>query len=226
MAEAAKPAGEGDTKTNGDESGKSGDNKPNAEGAAAAAGAKKDGEAAPAGKKDGDGKSSEEKPGEKPAGPPADGNYELEAPKDAIVDDADLEKIAAVAKEKGWSNEQAQAALEEYDGALKAQSKEFLKELKADKELGGKKLEETQRLSNLALDTIMPADEPGGEELRSLLKKSGYGNNTLIVRFLSKIGKMLGEDGATKITGKKADEVMRPEDRMYPTTRQKPEDRG
>ena len=161
-----------------------------------------------------------------PAGPPADGKYTLELPEDAIVDDADLEKIVEVAKAKGWSIEAAQAALVEYDAALKANSEGFLAETKADKTLGGKNFAETTRLSNLALDTLRPAGTPEGDELRTLLTKSGYGNNRVVIGLLADLGKMMAEDGPLKIPGKATSAEVRPEDRMYPTTVQKPEERG
>jgi hypothetical protein len=128
------------------------------------------------------------------AAPVVPEKYELAVPDGGPLDASDLEQFAALAKEKGWTNEQAQAAVTEHASALAAQSTQFLSDLKAHTEVGGEKLAVAQQLSRSVIDKFLPADSPEGQVLRSGLDKTGYGNWTPLVLLLSRIGKAMAED--------------------------------
>lgn len=155
---------------------------------AAAAQKKTDDDAAAAAQKD---KGS--KDGEKPKAPD---KYELKMPDDAgdYLDESDLKTVETLARAKGWTNEQAQAELEDYADNLAAQSARFREETEKDQTYGGDNLAETQRLARLALDKVRPANTAEGKALRRILAKSGYGNKLEVVSFLADLGKLMAED--------------------------------
>lgn len=143
------------------------------------------------GPKPGDPKPGEPKPGE-PNTPPE--QYELTLPDGGPLEASDLEAFAALARAKGWTNEEAQTALAEHAHALTAQSERFLTELKSHAEVGGDHLAVAQQQANTVLDRFLPAESPEGQVLRSGLHKSGYGNWTPLVLLLARIGKAMAED--------------------------------
>ncbi len=128
------------------------------------------------------------------AAPKPPDKYELALPDGGPLDAADLDAFTAVAKEKGWTNEQAQAALTEHAEALVAQAHRFLTETQAHTEIGGDKLAVAQQHARAVLDKFLPADSPEGQVLRSGLDKTGYGNWTPLVLLLARIGKAMAED--------------------------------
>lgn len=220
MAEEKAEAGKGNTNTDaaaGTLTGDEGKNTATADGAgakkddAAVAGKAAEGDAGKGGKagekadeqkkaddKAGDGgkKGSEGKGGKEGEQPKAPDKYELEMPSDAgdYLDESDLKTVEGVARAKGWTNEQAQASLDEYADGLAKQSAGFRAETEKDPTYGGDNLAETQRLARLALDKVRPANTEEGKGLRRLLAKSGYGNNLRIVSFLADLGKLMAED--------------------------------
>jgi len=134
----------------------------------------------------------EEKPGEKPAEATQE-DYTLSLPKDALLEAESVERIASWAKERGLSKEDAQAVLERENASLVDFRKSSLKyaenlreswtaETKADKEVGGAKLEETIKIAKLAIDKF------GDPELVKLLDSTGLGNNLGVVKLFYKIG--------------------------------------
>lgn len=230
---AAAPGGQGDTKPAGTTEEKPAGEKPAGEKPAGEkpagekpagekpAGEKPAGEK-PAGEKPAGETPAGEKPGEKPAGEkPATGapdKYALKLPEGAkdFLDTTDLASIEKLARSKNWTNEEAQAALEEHADALAGQSTAFRAQVEADPTYGGDKLEETQRLARTALDKIRPAGTPRGDAFRKLLVKSGYGNNLEVVSMLADLGKLMAEDqpgaggsgGGNKGGKKPAEEVL------------------
>lgn len=162
--------------------------------AAAAAGAATGGDAgaAAAAGAAGDGKGGDAAAAAAAAGPPD--KYELALPDETPLEESDLTAFAELAKSKGWTNEQAQAALTEHSNALAAQSGRFLTELQGHSEIGGDKLAAAQQHAKAVLDKFLPADSPEGKVLRSGFNKSGYGNWTPLVLLLSRIGKAMAED--------------------------------
>ena len=115
-------------------------------------------------------------------------------PTGSTLDQSDVDAVAAMAKARQWTNEQAQAALTELATETTAQSSRFLTTLQAHAEVGGAHLEAAQVHVTRALDHFLPPESPEGTELRSVLNKSGYGNYAPLVVLLSRIGKAMGED--------------------------------
>jgi hypothetical protein len=134
-----------------------------------------------------------------PATPPAPAApvaYALTVPTGAEqwLDPADLQQIETVARAKGWTPEEAQAAVEDHADALVAQSAAFRTALESDGTYGGDQIANTQRLATLALDKVRPAGTPRGDALRKILQKTGYGNHVEVVGFLADLGKLMAED--------------------------------
>ena len=124
--------------------------------------------------------------------------YDLKVPDGPIqLDAADLAHVADVAKKAGWTNEEAQAAVNEHIGVLQAQSDRWLAEVSADKDLGGDNLKETQKLARSVVNRIFPDGDPHREGFLAFQNRGGAGNNINVVRAFARLGKMMAEDGAT-----------------------------
>jgi len=143
--------------------------------------------------------------------------YELKIPDDATdwLDANDLKAIEGIAKKNKWTQEQAQGALEEHAETLVAQSKAFRAEIEADPTYGGDNLAETQRLATLAIDRIRPKDTDQGKALRSMLAKTGYGNNLMVVSLLADMGKMMDEDSTHLVAGAGKGKPKDPAEALY-----------
>lgn len=136
----------------------------------------------------------DEKDGDKKEGD--DEKLELTKPEDAKLSDADMERIAAYAKEQGLSKEAAQKLVEQQDAAIKdfyqglqtqvrEQSKQWIEDIKTDKELGGENLELNVRRANWTMKKY------GTELFRKDLDKTKYGNYPEFVRFCARVGRDL-----------------------------------
>lgn len=144
--------------------------------------------------------------------------YELKLPEKTSLDKNWVERIAGYAKERGLSNDEAQALLDmqaesvdKYvEGAIAMNQKqvnEFRKMSESDPEFGGEKLNESVQLANSALKRF------GGEELINLLDKSGYGNHPEVIRAFYRIGKAMSNDklvlsGTPPAQSKKIEDVF------------------
>jgi len=113
----------------------------------------------------------------------------------------DVEKIAAYARERGLSNEEAQkfadflhdraTALTAREKArAEAQSAKWRQEVEADKELGGDNLETTAKNIKRVMDRFAPKDSP----FAKFIEERNYGNHPQFVRFLNEAGKAMAED--------------------------------
>jgi hypothetical protein len=152
-------------------------------------------------------------------GPPE--KYELVIPQDATrwIDAEDIEGVEALARARGWSNEDAQAELEDHVAIVRAQSAAFRAETVADTVYGGAHLAETQRLARLALDGVRPAGTPRGDAIRRILGKTGYGNNLEVLSMLADFGKLMAEDhplGGSPRGAAAKEQTL--EEMLYPTT--------
>ena len=147
----------------------------------------------------------------------------LTLPKDSVLQQAQVDKIAAFARERGLSQEQAQAALDLQAGQLKEFAdghvnawKERVsgweKELKANKEFGGEHLKE---FDQGATSVVM---KYGGEKMLALLNESGYGKHPEVAQFLWNVHKAMRPDKIVSpqapSTGERADLA----DRLFPKT--------
>lgn len=128
--------------------------------------------------------------------------YELKVPEKSTLDESDVKAIETIARENGWTNEEAQSALQRHHDLLIEQSNQFLEVTKADKTYGGEHLAESQARAKAVIDLVRPASHPRAKAFRALLDKSGYGNHIEVVSFLADLGKLTAEDGVVGGGGK------------------------
>lgn len=144
---------------------------------------------------------------------PEDGKYEFTRPEGVELDTKLAEALMPEFKDLGLTQGQAQKLVERYTEAMQskvaAQAETFASmvdgwatEAKADKEIGGDKWDATISNSQRAVKAL------GTPELRDYLNTSGGGNHPELIRFMSKVGALIGEDvpaGGGEGGGKPAD---------------------
>lgn len=156
----------------------------------------------------------ESKAGEEKPAPKAPEKYALTLPDDGRLDASDLKTIEEIARKADWTNEEAQAAVDEHIALIAQQSERFLTATKADKDYGGEKLAETQKLARAVIDRIRPVGHARRGAFVQFLNRGGAGNHIEVVSFLADLGKLMAEDGATGGRGggsgkpKTAEEVL------------------
>lgn len=121
--------------------------------------------------------------------------YEFKAPEGMELDSASLGEFKAIAAELKLPAEAAQKMV---DIAIKreqaraeafaAQVNEWGEQVKADKEVGGAKLDENLGVARKAIDQF------GTPELKSLLDSTGMGNHPEVVKLMVRIGRAISED--------------------------------
>lgn len=153
------------------------------------------------------------KPAEGDKGDGKAAELELKAPEGVVFDEARLTEFKTIAKELKLDQPTAQRLADWEAKRLQGQAdahvamvKGWLDEVKADKDLGGAKFDESVATARKAIDL-------GPPELKALLNETGLGNHPVIVRWAHTIGKKLSEDtiekGATGGAGvKSAAEVL------------------
>ena len=126
--------------------------------------------------------------------------YDLTIAKDSLLDQTDMDRISADAKEKGLTNGEAQLmadmeaeAIDRYHDKIDKQVEDiqagWLKDAEADKEIGGEAFKENAELSKRLVDKF------GSEALKDLLDESKYGDHPEVVRIFSTIAKQfMAED--------------------------------
>jgi hypothetical protein len=135
-------------------------------------------------------------------GPAAPEKYELKLPEGSNLQQAHLDEVAAIAKQRGLSNEDAQAMVDResklLDTYAEGQQKNFEEvtskwgaESKSDPEIFGGSDENFQKNSELAKRVI---DRYGTPELKQGLNSTGFGNHPALVKFVLNIGKAMSED--------------------------------
>jgi hypothetical protein len=186
--------------------------------AAAGAGAK-DGQAV----KDADAKAAADaaaaKGNEPPPAKTAPAKYELKIPEHSTLNDSDVKAIETIARENGWTNDEAQLALQHHHDTLIEQSEQFLAETKADKTYGGDNLAKSQARAKSVIDLIRPANHPRRAAFTALLDRSGYGNQIEILSFLADLGAKLDEDGGGMGDGTGGGRVEGAADKLYGSTK-------
>lgn len=167
-------------------------------------------------------KPHEDKPadGDKPADKPDDKEqkpegapekYEFNAAEGVELDTEALKDFEPVARELNLTNEQAQKLVDAYPKILagvqqrqadawQKQTEGWAEAVKADKEIGGDKLESNLSAAQRALDQF------GNPELKEYLNVTGMGNHPELVKAFVKIGKAMSEDGMVsgKDTGQRS----------------------
>jgi hypothetical protein len=136
---------------------------------------------------------------EKATEPVVPESYELKMPDGIELDKAAADEFSTIAKELKLDQERAQKLA---DVAAKMQQRQvenhaklvqsWVEQVKADKDIGGDKLDENLGIARKALDTF------GTPELRDILNATGFGNNPEVIRAFYKMGKAISEDGFVK----------------------------
>lgn len=131
----------------------------------------------------------------KAAEPVVPKSYELKMPDGVQLDSAAAEEFTAIAKELKLDQAAAQkladigAKMATRQAEAHAQLVEiWTKQVKADKEIGGDKLDENLGIARKAIDTF------GSPELKALLNSTGMGNHPEVVKLAFKVGKAISED--------------------------------
>lgn len=125
--------------------------------------------------------------------------YKLSVPKASEEDKARIEKVVDFAKSHKLTNDEAQALLER-DIALEAAIIErqhvaldeaqvkWIEDTKSDGEMGGEKYDETVQLAKMAVDKL------GTPLFKKLLNETKQGDHPEMVRFCSKVGRLMKDD--------------------------------
>jgi hypothetical protein len=154
----------------------------------------------------------------KPAGAPE--QYEDFTAPDGVTLDAEVTgEFKGLAKELGLTQEQAQKVadfgpkmLQRWQAkqaeALAETSAKWATETRADKDIGGDKLNENLATAKKALDAF------GSPAIKTLLHESGLGNHPEVIRLLVNAGKAISED--RMVPGAKAAAEVSIEQRLYP----------
>ena len=140
----------------------------------------------------------------------------------SFLDDKDVEKIAAIAKEQGFSLGQAQKILDLQNEKVSAyrdklladvdeRSQKDYEKLIKDPDIGGDNFEETKKHYNLVIDKF--ADD----DFKNFLIDAGVDNNPVVVKFLSKIGAQFGNDELITTSMHTPPKEKTFAERMYPT---------
>lgn len=125
--------------------------------------------------------------------------YELKLPEGSPLKTDHLEKIVSYAKERGLSNEDAQALLERENAAvadfvngqkeiLKSTTETWVKEVEQDKELGGEAYKQNVAYANNVVKKF------GSPAFIKTLNETGLGNHPELVRVFARIGKIMAND--------------------------------
>ena len=131
-------------------------------------------------------------------------SYDLKLPEGSALKDEQVDKIAAIAKQRGLSNEQAQELLESTDGFvsdlrkdiesevvekqkqhIETAKKEWLSSSTNDKEIGG---ENFKRKTELAHRVVK---EFGTPELYEFFNTTGLGKHPEAIRVFTRIGERM-----------------------------------
>ena len=156
------------------------------------------------------------------AAPTQPEDYSLDLPQGGSPDLAQYEaQTKALAKELGLSKEAAQKIVQR-DLAMKEEGERRITEVveqqrqawaeqtKADTEVGGSNLERSIGDARTVLDKFAtPA-------FKKEITESGYGNNVELIRLLSRIGKVMREDGFVQAR-EPARDSRKIADLMYPS---------
>lgn len=130
---------------------------------------------------------------------PEDGKYDLTMPDGVELDQELLDELGPEFKELGLTNAQAQKLADKFiakqQARAKAQGEDWAKTIsdwadkaKADEEIGGAKWDDTVKAASGVVNRF------GTPELKEYLNASGGGNHPEMIRFMAKVGALIGED--------------------------------
>lgn len=142
--------------------------------------------------------------------------YELQMPEGIELDKVAADEFTAIAKDLKLDQPTAQKladiAAKQQQRQVEAHAKMvegWVEQVKADKELGGDKLQENLGIARAALDKF------GSPELKAMLNDSGIGNHPAVIRAFFSIGKAISEDRI--VTSTPAGNAVDPAKKMFPT---------
>lgn len=122
--------------------------------------------------------------------------YDFKAPEGVELDTAAADEFKAIATELKLPAEGAQKVVDLYAKLEAKRAEAFAdqveawgEQVKADKEIGGDKLDASLAAARKVVDTF------GNDAIKSMLNSTGLGNNPEVVRLFVKIGKAISEDG-------------------------------
>lgn len=151
------------------------------------------------------------------AKPAAPETYDLQMPEGVELDNEAAAEFVTIAKELNLSQESAQKLAtiagkiqQKQTEARARQLEAWVDEVKADKDLGGDKLEENLGVARKALETF------GSPELKDALNSSGLGNHPAVIRAFFKVGKAISEDGFVRGSAPRA-EANDPAKKLFPS---------
>ena len=142
-------------------------------------------------------------------------SYDLQMPEGIELDKASAEEFTAIAKElkldQATAQKFADIAAKQAQRQVEAHTKlveTWVEQVKADKDIGGDKLDENLGIARKALDHF------GTPELKDVLNASGLGNHPEVIKAFLKAGKAISED--TFVTGAAKGSNADPAKRMFP----------
>jgi hypothetical protein len=146
--------------------------------------------------------------------------YDLKLPEGTIVDEPMMAEFTAFAKESKLTNDQAQKAADLHLKAIGAfaakqaaeftdQQKKWTDEMIGDKDLGGKKIDDTLSVARKVVSAF------GTPRLKADLERTGMGNHPDLVKMFHAVGLQLGDDNKWIGTNKPAGERKSTEEVFY-----------
>lgn len=150
--------------------------------------------------------------------------YEFKLPEGSLLDASRLDQLSAISKEKGWSQETAQAVLERESDAVssfvkgiqenheKTSRVQWVEEVKNDPEMGGADHNVKMDMATNTLKKLLPAED------LNILKESGFGNHPILVRLAYRVAKASQPDSFVH-PGAQPGPQLSAEERWYPSTK-------
>lgn len=142
--------------------------------------------------------------------------YDLQMPDGIELDKASADEFTTIAKElkldQAAAQKLADIAAKQAQRQVEAHTRlveSWVESVKADKDIGGDKLEENLGIARKALDTF------GTPELRDVLNASGLGNHPEVIRAFVKAGKAISQDAF--VTGAAKGNATDPAKKMFPS---------
>ncbi len=118
--------------------------------------------------------------------------YDLKLADGSLLDASALERIGAVARSQGLSNEEAQVLVDKQQAEVSTFIEErkamWHKEASNDKEIGGEAFAQNAELAKRAFERVAP---PG---LKAEMDRTGYGNHPLVLKMFVNLGRMMADD--------------------------------
>lgn len=133
--------------------------------------------------------------------PKAPEKYDLKLSENSLLEPSVIDEVAAIAREQGLSNEQAQERIgqieKQAEERREANIKAWEKAVLADKEIGGDNFKTTHANVARFAAKFAPKDSP----IAALLHRTGFGSHPAVVRLMNDIGKAMAEDKPLGSTG-------------------------